>query len=134
MMTKDKATSNAALKLALEIALEKEYQLRKTGQSHMIEPVITAIKEALAQGEQSSSQEPVAYYHPQLGFYWTKPTKITAPTIVDVEPLSLYTALPKRPWAGLTHQQTKECVIAWDGNDAYYLCRAIEAKLKEKNT
>lgn len=48
MMTKDKATANAALNLALEIALEKEYQLRKTGQSHMIEPVITAIKEALA--------------------------------------------------------------------------------------
>jgi hypothetical protein len=40
----------------------------------------------------------------------------------------------QRPWQGLTHQQTKDCVQGWDGNDAYVLCRAIEAKLKEKNT
>jgi len=56
-------TKDETLKLALEIALEKEYQLRKTGQSHMIEPVITAIKEALAptstQCEVQPEQEPV---------------------------------------------------------------------------
>lgn len=39
-----------------------------------------------------------------------------------------------RPWVGLTHEQTKDCLKAWDENDAYALCRAIEAKLKEKNT
>lgn len=39
----------------------------------------------------------------------------------------------QRPWVGLTHQQTKDCVQGWDGNDAYVLCRAIEIKLKEKN-
>ena len=37
-------------------------------------------------------QEPVAYYHPRSGFYWAKPTSIFAPTVVDVEPLPLYTA------------------------------------------
>ena len=47
---------------------------------------------------------------------------------------TLYTTPTKRSWVGLTHQQTKECVRAWDGNDAYYLCRAIESKLEEKNT
>ena len=36
--------------------------------------------------------EPIAFFDPQeKGFYWAKPTKITAPTIVDVEPLALYT-------------------------------------------
>lgn len=40
----------------------------------------------------------------------------------------------QRPWVGLTHQQTKDCVQGWDGNDAYVLCRAIEAKLKDRNT
>ena len=40
----------------------------------------------------------------------------------------------QRPWVGLTHQQTKDCMQAWDGLDAYVLCRAIEAALKEKNT
>ena len=39
-------------------------------------------------------QEPVAYYHPQKGFYFAKPTNISAPTIVDVEPLALYTTPP----------------------------------------
>lgn len=37
-------------------------------------------------------QEPVAYYHPRNGFYWSKPTSIFAPTSVDVEPMPLYTA------------------------------------------
>jgi hypothetical protein len=46
----------------------------------------------------------------------------------------LYDGKKKRPWVGLTHQETKDCMQAWDGNDAYVLCRAIEAKLKEKNT
>jgi hypothetical protein len=40
----------------------------------------------------------------------------------------------QRSWLGLTHQETKDCMKAWDGNDAYVLCRAIEAYLKEKNT
>jgi hypothetical protein len=40
----------------------------------------------------------------------------------------------QRPWIGLTHDQTKDCIKAWDGNDAYVLCRAIEDKLKERNT
>jgi len=37
-------------------------------------------------------QEPVAFYHPSNGFYWAKPTHISAPTVVDVEPLPLYAA------------------------------------------
>ena len=49
---------------------------------------ITALREALEQPE----QEPVAYYHPHKGFYWAKPTHISAPTVVDVEPLPLYAA------------------------------------------
>ena len=40
----------------------------------------------------------------------------------------------KRPWVDLTHQQTKDCMAAWDGKDAYVLCRAIESKLEEANT
>ena len=45
----------------------------------------------------------------------------------------LYTTSPQRQWVGLTHAQAKEFVQAWDENDAYALCRAIEAKLKQKN-
>ena len=53
--------------------------------------VLTALREWLAQPE----QEPVAYYLPHKGFYWAKPTRISAPTIADVEPLPLYTTPPK---------------------------------------
>jgi hypothetical protein len=43
-------------------------------------------------------QEPVAFFDPQgKGFYWAKPTKITAPVTVDVEPLPLYTTPPAAP-------------------------------------
>ena len=42
-----------------------------------------------------TEQEPVAYYLPHKGFYWAKPTSISAPTIADVEPLPLYTTPPK---------------------------------------
>ena len=49
---------------------------------------ITILREALEQSE----QEPVAYYHPHKGFYWAKPTHISTPTVVDVEPLPLYAA------------------------------------------
>jgi len=41
---------------------------------------------------QRTEQEPVAFYHPHKGFYWAKPTSIFAPTVVDVEPMPLYTA------------------------------------------
>ena len=59
---------------------------------------IAALREALAQPE----QEPVAYYHPRNGFYWTKPTSIFAPTSVDVERLPLYTAPEQSEWQSLT--------------------------------
>jgi len=39
-----------------------------------------------------TKEEPVAYFNPQEGgFYWAKPTTVTAPITVDVEPLPLYT-------------------------------------------
>ena len=44
---------------------------------------------------QEIEQEPVAYYLPHKGFYWAKPTSISAPTVADVEPLPLYTHPPK---------------------------------------
>jgi hypothetical protein len=45
---------------------------------------------------QEIQPEPVAYFHPLKGFYWAKPTSISAPTIADVEPLPLYTTPPQR--------------------------------------
>jgi hypothetical protein len=77
--------------------------------------------------------DPIAFFDPQeKGFYWAKPTKITAPTIVDVEPLALYT---QRTWVGLTDDEQRNIAYSdincWDWGE---LMDAVEAKLKEKNT
>jgi len=76
--------------------------------------------------------EPIAFFDPQKGFHWAKHTKVTAPTIVDVEPLPLYA---QRTWVGLTDEEivtiSKETHFASKPVTAF--ARAIEAKLKEKN-
>jgi hypothetical protein len=82
-------------------------------------------------------QEPVAYYHPHKGFYWAKPTHISAPTVVDVPPVPLYVKwiAAQRPWVGLTPE---EILDLFDINNVYgskwiEFARTVEAKLKERN-
>jgi len=102
--------------------------------------------------------EPVAYFNPQENnFYWAKPTTVTAPVTVDVEPLPLYTTpqgcaecgngggyalyclacaekfFGNKEWVGLTDNQLVDLVIKHAGLPTK-LAEAIEAKLKEKNT
>lgn len=72
-------------------------------------------QEALAQ-----TQEPFAYYHPHKGFYFAKPTSVSAPTIVDVEPLALYTTPPQRT------EQDGQCKRCTDG------CPACDATKLQK--
>ena len=86
---------------------------------------------------QRTEQEPVAYYLPHKGFYWAKPTRISAPTIADVEPLPLYTHPPQRTWVGLTNNELQPIADEYRilfGSWVEDFARAIEAKLKEKNT
>jgi len=133
-----------AMKLALET-------LEYAGPSWIDarQPAITAIKEALAEHAmretqrlgQEIEQEPVAYYLPHKGFYWAKPTSISAPTIADVEPLPLYTQPPRRTWVGLTDEEI-QAFDTWHDNreeevgwcNPSEIVAYIEAKLKEKNT
>jgi hypothetical protein len=75
--------------------------------------------------------EPIAFFDPNKGFYWAKPTKITAPVTVDIEPLALY---EQRTWVGLTDGEITD--LYFDGFSISKLkdfARAIEAKLKDKN-
>jgi len=95
--------------------------------------VIGDLRSALAQ----PVQEPVAFYHPHKGFYWAKPTHISAPTTVDVPPVPLYTqpSAAQRPWVGL---EPEEILDLFDRNNVYgskwiEFARTVEAKLKEKN-
>ena len=95
--------------------------------------VLQNLREALEQPE----QEPVAYYHPHKGFYWAKPTHISAPTVVDVPPVPLYVkwiAAQRKP---LTDEEiwqiATDCTIGGDLH-ADKFARAIEAAhgIKEK--
>ena len=100
-------TDKDAMKLALD-ALETEVSIDWTNNDEFnasaekMHEAITALKERLADPMrevqrlgQEIEQGPVAYFHPHKGFYWAKPTSISAPTIADVEPLPLYTHTPK---------------------------------------
>ena len=79
--------------------------------------------------------EPVAFYDFNKGFYWAKPTKIVAPTVVDVPPIPLYTTAAQREWVGLTPE---EVLDMFDVNNVYgskwiAFARTVEAALRSKN-
>jgi hypothetical protein len=95
--------------------------------------VLQNLRTALAQPE----QEPVAYYHPHKGFYWAKPTHISAPTVVDVPPVPLYVKwiAAQRPWQGLEAEDLAqiESDEFWQTGNHMAIAMAVEAKLKERN-
>ena len=142
-------TKDEALRLALKT-------LEYAGPSWIEarQPAITAIKEALANEalekmaenarelglDYEPEQEPVAWRawvskFPQgTGSDWVYVTKPIMKDSVHNQPL--YTTPPQRTWVGLTDEEVKNFVQAvWprEATPTDYI-RAIEAKLKEKNT
>ena len=127
-------TKDEALKLALEALKQIDeampFPVAKLAQS--------VIKEALAQPE----QEPVAWRawvskFPQgTGSDWVYVTKPIMKDSIHNQPL--YTTPPQRTWVGLTDEEIKRIgKLDLDSNYFglwYDFARAIEAKLKEKNT
>jgi hypothetical protein len=81
-------------------------------------------------------QEPVAYINiEERMLEWVKPTRWETPTVVKMDKVPLYTALPQREWDSLTDKEMLSLYnqhIADTGMIGVF--RAIEAKLKEKNT
>ena len=90
-----------------------------------------------------SKQEPVAWISdsPTKGngkqLHWTKSEAWRWSS--NITPL--YTAPPRREWVGLTDEEMRECAQAMDAEplaegwtELIKFARAIEAKLKEKNT
>ena len=148
--------SKTAMKLALE-ALER-------GETELRWQAITAIKEALAESEARRKEfsettkrnmEHVEWYlsthapEPVAWRYLTRYPSINVWTYCASEPETkperepLYTTSPQRTWVGLTHEDIEklDCVYPlWDDGESCTImgikdfARAIEAKLKEKNT
>jgi hypothetical protein len=102
------------------------------------------LTKVLALSQPAPVQEPLEYWNAVEG--WVKIDEVrehfdsvgcgTIYKTAGEDRVPVYTAPPEaqRTWVGLTHQKTKDCMQAWDGNDAYVLCRAIEQALKELNT
>jgi hypothetical protein len=118
-------TKDESLRLALE-ALEGGVKTQANGldwieyDSELVEKAITAIEAAL-----EAKDEPVAWLT-DTGSVWKSWGKDT-----DVP---LYTTPPQRTWEELTDDEMKAvCAQTWS-YDPYLIARAIEAKLKEKNT
>ena len=112
-----------ALKLALE-ALQNPWKAGPDG----VADAIIAIKEALAQPE----QEPVTWRYKIVDVFgrpaWTLKTPKSDTRVLESQPL--YTTPPQRTWVGLTEDEAFAC----QGRDYFETYKAIEAKLKERNT
>ena len=77
------------------------------------------------------SINPAAYINvEERKLEWVKPTAWETPTIVaNLEPIPLYM---KSEWVGLTDKERMVLFEKSEGLNSY--AKAIEAKLKEKNT
>jgi hypothetical protein len=134
------------LRKAAEMALDaldmyREHDAENIG---LADAAYEALRQALAQPE----QEPVAYVtiEPALDGDWRKCPSIKWFKKPTEGPL--YTAPPKREWVGLTDDEIKSCnefttdwgqsaVWLWDDDfeeGGIQFARALETKLKEKNT
>jgi len=119
-------TKDEALRLALEAleCLKRDFDADQF-EWEISDVAITAIKAAL-----ESKDEPVAYINvEQRKLEWAKYMSWDTPTVVNLPKIPLYTTL-QRTWVGLTDEDE----IPWDGVDAKSFAKAIQAKLKEKNT
>ena len=82
---------------------------------------------------QEIEQEPVAYINiEERKLEWAyKYMSWNTPTVVNLPKIPLYTTPPQRTWVGLTDEDD----IDWeDGGNLKDLVKAIEARLKDKNT
>ena len=114
------------LRKAAEMALEAlETHVPYTYKDRDYEP-IQALRQALAQPE----QEPVAWM-------WKDGSLTSDPDEADGTWTKLYTAPPKHEWVGLTEEEVHWLWMDMGGRpkiNGYDFAKAIEAKLKEKNT
>jgi hypothetical protein len=114
-----------ALRLALE-ALENWLEFDPENFGEVDKKAITAIKAAL-----EAKDEPVAFVETKevqgqmcSFIYRADLTKLLP------DGAKLYTTPPQRTWVGLTDEEISDCMKM----SIQKTCRAIEAKLKEKNT
>lgn len=116
----------------------QEYGPPNWGESQVTKPEFVAEQKAMNEGlrkmvEQEEDYDAIA--NKQLASLKAA-AKVTFEDAAVRAVHKLYNAPPQREWQGLTDEETNEIAREWqetpDGLGD--LCRAIEAKLKEKNT
>ena len=136
-----------ALRMALDFIEDVNFGEWR-GSTERQENVITAIKEALAQEKALQAlhsenerlglykdayaqpeQEPVKIAH-RHEWFRTGEMKVGQMRCISCGTWG-HEEMPQRTWVGLTDEEVRKiCVNEWGG---YEQCRAIEAKLKERN-
>jgi hypothetical protein len=81
--------------------------------------------------EMIEQQEPVAWYDAEKDCAYTL-SDCEGRAQDDLEPL--YLAPPSNPWQGLTDEDVMAIAFNFDLSSLSLVAKAIEAKLKEKNT
>jgi hypothetical protein len=134
------------MKEAMKLALEAVKELHRTGDTQVFDmyyaqPVIKALEEALAKQEQG---EPVLLIQSHRDGFWcvdltckkcySADFRFKHKNSVDKESL---TTSQQRTWVGLTDEELEPLCKEWRvlfGSWTQEFAKAIEAKLKEKNT
>ena len=117
-----KMTDREAMRLALD-ALENHTAIKHPQQMHYRDTAIEALRQALEQPE----QEPVAWLeYEDDGFLFLSGKRKDA--------FPVYTAPPKREWQGLTDEEIDYLEFEIGHDNFLDFARAIEQRLKEKNT
>jgi len=124
-------TLRTAAQQALE-ALDKATRYMSDSDYRKLNDAIDILKAALEQPE----QEPVAWMEDFGNAFPLGAVKGAGSWRDDHQRnwMPLYTHQPRREWRGLTDEEIEDC---WDGYLSDYqlqMIRAVEAKLKEKNT
>jgi len=113
---------------ALELWLNHKLDEDTAWQAH------TTLRQAIAEAEKQD--EPVAYIsnkRQRLNIELKPQTFVEIPTVTDWE-MPLYMKPQQRTWVGLTDEEIDALEPATDTLEFPQTVRAIEAKLKEKNT
>ena len=136
-------TDRELMQQALDALMRLEQDTFHPAKVFPYKPAIIALRARLAQPE----PEPVAwtYQHEDTGLTMCVLTQQVEPGFEKNNPrwqksTPLYTAPPQREWQGLTDEEIREVVGVtsadsdWNVTIVHKWIRAIEAKLKEKNT